>query len=279
MARHETVDELLKQFKWNDRRYKLAYDRWIGFTTFVGEPSCASRYVKYKRRLRRRLLYVAKRSSGSDFLKAAEYLDQESEHSWHKNEIRETVVYYYELLELFTERLGKHHRLTIQAKLRLAENLSQQKHYEEAIAHLEQCHNFFREELGLRAYFTDTAFRRLQALYREVGRSMDADALRDERWRQLPVCPHLQPIEEYVIKWGSSIIDREANRDASVCVSVDACLDTASLQKKLKLASCVRAFSTFDPRSRSGQGFQCLEHLDVFDGRHPREFPDARIIS
>lgn len=90
-----------------------------------------------------------------------------------------------------------------------------------------------------------------------------------EVWLKHPLCEHLKPVLDLLIKHEVRILHREISAGnelgLSLALYVDAWLDLAAIRTKLALNECVRDYEYRD-REDGGRGFNCTRHLHLIEG-------------
>ena len=194
-----------------------------------------------------------------------------------ERQARQAEPVYTRWLALTQQRLGPEHRLTRTAQLNLASVYATQGRFQEAAALAEQLLPVLRGAVGERDPAVMIMIDNLILWYRRAGRTAEAAALEREQWAHLPVCAHLQPVEDYIRSVGGQIVGR--GLWGGVIVSVAAYLDVAALQQRLRLASCVEVTELADPHYGWALGVRCAVHGDAIWGHHPSEEVTAPTIA
>ena len=194
-----------------------------------------------------------------------------------EREARQAEPVYARWLALTQRRLGPEHRLTRTAQMNLASVYATQGRFQDAAALAEQHLPDLLGAVGERDPAVMIMIDNLILWYRQAGRTAEAAALEREQWAHLPVCEHLQPVEDYVRSGGGQIVGR--GLWGGVIVSVAAYLDVAALQQRLRLASCVEVTELADPHYGWALGVRCAVHGDAIWGHHPSEEVAAPTIA
>jgi hypothetical protein len=103
---------------------------------------------------------------------------------------------------------------------------------------------------------------------RAHGEHAAADAL----YGEVPVCEHLRPVREYLLRTGAHVSDAGYLWSTSSRVSLwfDAVMDPEGIHRRLALDACVVKTESDDPRTGPELGLYCEVHHDSVVGPHPR---------
>ena len=99
------------------------------------------------------------------------------------------------------------------------------------------------------------------------GDAARADAL----FAKLPICEHIQPVREELLRSGAHIgTGGHLWGGTAMWLWFNVVLDPAALQRKLVLDACVLETENDDPRSGPELGLRCSIHGDGVVGPHPK---------
>jgi hypothetical protein len=102
---------------------------------------------------------------------------------------------------------------------------------------------------------------------RTRGDHAGADAL----FAKLPICEHLQPVREELLRSGARIgTGGHLWSGTAIWLWFNLVLDPEALQRKLALDACVSPTENDDPRSGPELGLRCTIHGDGIVGPHPK---------
>jgi hypothetical protein len=111
------------------------------------------------------------------------------------------------------------------------------------------------------------ACQQVASVLRGSGEHSAADAL----YAEVPICTHLQPVREALLRRGLLITDAgHLWSEAGISIWWSAVLDPDELRRELALDACVTPTENDDPRSGPELGLYCTIHRDSIVGPHPR---------
>jgi hypothetical protein len=103
---------------------------------------------------------------------------------------------------------------------------------------------------------------------RARGEHAAADAL----YAEVPICEHLRPVREELLRSGARIANAGYlwSTNSRICLWFGIVLDPEALQRRLSLDACVIRTENDDPRSGPELGLYCTAHQDGVVGPHPK---------
>jgi hypothetical protein len=109
----------------------------------------------------------------------------------------------------------------------------------------------------------------------EVARALRAGgdhAAADVLYAEVPICEHLRPVREEVLRSGAHVDDAGYlwSANSRICLWFGVVLDPEALRLRLGLDACVVRTENDDPRSGPELGLYCTVHQDSIVGPHPK---------